>query len=160
MDSYAFEHWPWFSQSIRVPNGPKIWMVEILQLFFSIAGLVFIAWCYARWKKHTQSSFTVPGPRVPMAARIGLFVVFALSAIEPLVERFVDDPQYWLHARRRNMVGLSVVDGIRIVCVELLLYCLVWQVIRARREQTSGRTGEEQTGEQPVSHSSSSLNPH
>ena len=143
LDSYAFEHWAWFSQPVRLWNGSKLWMVEILQLVCSVAGIAIIVWCYRRWLRRTNRDVGItPGPRVSFKVRAALFLVFAVSAALPLGIRLLSEPDYWLDARRRNLVSFGIVDGIKIVCAEVLLFCVLWHVMRSRTGQPMGHSSE------------------
>lgn len=142
-EGYAFNHWEWFRGRVILWNGSKWLVADLVQLGCSLLGAALIAWCYLRWARTVQPQETT-GVQLPALGRAALFLLFAVSAIVPLIVRSLSNPDYWLQARRRHLVSSGIIDGIKVVSVELLVFCVLWHMVFRERE----------TAASSVSHSS------
>jgi hypothetical protein len=140
-DTYFFTTGSWLSEPIRT-GGPKMQIADALQLASSFFGLIIIAICYWRWLKRTPA-VQAPAQHLPNATRISVFAALAASTTVPFMVRLLLDPELWFHAKRRTLVSFGIVSGIKLLCVEVFIFCVVWHVVFRQRDNT----------ESPVSHS-------
>ena len=117
------------------------YVAELLQWISSVFGLAVIALFYWRWLK-TADDLPV---RVHLSspARVFLLVLFFVGAVVPSIVRFTANTEFWL-SYKRGFIGRGVMDGIKIACVELLIFSVIWHLA----------VGTHQTDATPASHSS------
>jgi hypothetical protein len=140
-DTYLFTTSGWLSEPVHT-GGPKLQVADVLQLGSSLFGLTVIALCYWLWLKRTPE-VKAPAQHLPNAARISVFAALAASAAVPFMVRLLLDPELWFRAKRRTLVSFGIVNGIKLICVEIFIFCLIWHLVFRHRENA----------ESPVSHS-------
>jgi hypothetical protein len=118
-------------------------VADVLQLGSSLLGLIFIAYCYRRWLKR-MPAVAPPSKSLPNGGRIVLFALLVASATVPFTLRLTLDPNLWFHVKRRALISSGIVSGIKVVCVELLVFCVLWHLVFREREEAAS----------PISHSS------
>src|SRR4051812_14042737 len=135
---FAFFHY-----TLPFPRPFHLQVTEALQYGSSVFGLLVIIYYYRRWLHHATTPQQAAEVHLPSAIRVVILCAFAAGAVAPAVARIVLDPEFWLHFRR-GLIGYGAVDGIKVLCVEVLTFCVAWHIIfRGRQNHAS-----------PVSHSS------
>lgn len=130
-----------FHHFLPLPWPFHLQVTEALQYGGSVFGLMVIAYYYRRWLRHApQQSAEV---RLPSAIRVVMLCAFAVGAAAPAAARFALDPEFWIHFRR-GLIGYGAVDGIKVVSVEMLAFCVAWHIAFRGRPGTAS----------PMSHSS------
>jgi hypothetical protein len=133
---------PALREPVIIPPHFGFYLTELLQLASSAFGLAVILISYWRWQRTAEG---VPAKvHLPAFARATLLIIFCGVAIAPAVARFSTNPEFWSHAKRQ-WLGLSVVDGIKIACLEMLVFSVIWHLA----------FGDRQIDATPESHSSS-----
>ncbi len=112
------------------PPPFHLWLPEALQYGSSVFGLLVIAYYYRRWLRHApQQSVDL---HLPTAVRVAILLAFTAGAIAPAAARIALDPEFWLHFRR-GLIGYGAIDGIKVVCVEVFAFCMLWHLAFRRQ---------------------------
>ena len=123
------------TQVTEIP-GFIFMLAEILQFVSSIVGALVLLLAYRHWLRRAEEPKEQKRVHVPLLIRGLLLLGVIAGAFAPAAARLLLDPQFWLHSRRR-LIGYGAIDGIKVVCLELLLFSLVWQlVVRSRRSHS------------------------
>lgn len=129
---------PVLRRPVTVIPGFAFSLAEILQLVSTIVGALILLFYYRRWLRSVDEPAAVRQVPLPLLLRGLLFLAVIAGALAPAVARLLLDPQFWMHSRRR-LIGYSTIDGIKVVCLELILFSLVWQLaVRSRRSHSPG----------------------
>ena len=134
-----------FHSFLPFPRPFHLQVTEALQYSNSVLGLLVLAIYYRRWLKSAQASHHAAELHLPQAFRVLMLTAFAAGAVAPAIALVASNPG-WLHLRR-DFIGDSAVDGIKMVCLEILVFAAAWHL---------GHTPAQGTAESSIEHSSES----
>ena len=144
----AFTHLNgWGAQLFPVLRKPLIishsvfFVAEFMQVGSSIFGLAVLGFYYWRWQK--EAAGLPVRVHLHAAVRGFLLVLFCAGALAPSIARFAFAPEFWINFKRL-WIGRAAVDAIKVGCVELLVFAVIWHIA----------VGSHQIDATPASHSS------
>lgn len=124
---------PVLRRVIGIPGHRPIIMADLLQLVSSVIGLAIIFFYYLRWQRTAEESDVKI--HLPAWARVLLVIFFAMGAVAPVVRWSLLNPAIWNF--KRVLLGYAAVAGIKVMCAEIFVFCLVWHLVFAGRGNSS-----------------------
>jgi hypothetical protein len=132
-----------FHYTLPFPSPFGLQVTEALQYSNSLLGLLVLSIYYQRWLRDAASPAHATELHLPSAVRVFMLGAFAVGSVAPAVALMVSNPALWLHFRR-GLLGYGAVDGIKIVCLEILVFAAAWHLVH----------GQSQAQESSIHHSS------
>jgi hypothetical protein len=137
---FGVQLFPVLRSVVRVPPRSLFTIADLLQLGSSVIGLVIIFFYYRRWLRTAeQSQIKI---HLPGTVRALLVLVFAAGALAPMVVQAFLNPSFLNF--KRMWIGYGAMAGIKVMCVELLVFCIAWHIAFRGRARAAS----------PMSHSS------
>ena len=116
---------PVLRRVVRVPPHSYFVISDLLQLGSSVVGLVVLYVYYRRWLRTAEQREVEA--HLPLAVRAVLLVAFAAGTVAPTIARVALNPMFWNF--KRVLLGYAAMVGIKVMCVEVLAFCVVWHLI-------------------------------
>ena len=119
-----------------VPITPLVapTVCELLQYVSSVIGAVLLLIYYRRWLRQTQARAATGEVHLTTSMRILLLLVFGFGATLPAISRMMNNP-FWYG--RQSFVGYVATAGIKVLCIEIILFSLLWHLVRRLRRNSS-----------------------
>ncbi len=124
---------PVLRRVIFIPGHSPFVLADLLQLVSSVIGLAVIFFYYLRWQRHAEESDVKI--HLPAWARVMLVLFFAAGAIAPVSRWLWLNPALW--NVKRVVLGYAAIAGIKVMCFEILIFCVAWHIVFAKRDNTS-----------------------
>jgi hypothetical protein len=120
-----------FHSFLPLPYPFHLQVTEALQYSNSVLGLLVLAVYYRRWLRNAESPKHAAELHLPQPVRIFMLAAFAVGAVAPAIALVTSNPA-WLHLRR-ELIGYGVIDGIKTVSLEILVFAAAWHLARSGR---------------------------
>jgi hypothetical protein len=114
---------------VVIPGHAPFLLADLLQLLSSVVGLAIISLYYVRWLRTAEQRDVQI--HLPAMVRGLLVLFFAAGALAPIVARVWLNPAYWNF--KRVLLGYAAITGIKVMCVEILVFCVAWHLLFAGR---------------------------
>lgn len=134
-----------FHAFLPLPYPFHLQLTEALQYSNSVLGLLVLFIYYRRWLRDAESPSHAAELHLPQPVRVFMLTAFAAGAVAPAIALVASNPA-WLHFRR-NLIGYGAVDGIKMVCLEVLVFAAAWHL---------GHNPSQESAESSIKHSSES----
>jgi hypothetical protein len=115
---------PVLRRVVVIPGHAPFLLADFLQLVSSVLGLGIILFYYVRWLRNAEERDVKI--HLPAWARAVLVFFFFTGALVPMTKWALLNPAVWNF--KRVLLGYAAVTGIKVMCVEILVFCAAWHL--------------------------------
>jgi uncharacterized protein DUF4184 len=121
---FGVQLFPVLRTPVRIPPHSVFSIADLLQLGSSVFGLAVIFFYYRRWLRTAEQSHA--RIHLPASARVILVLIFAAGVLAPMIVSAVMNPAFL--SFKRMWIGYGAMAGIKVMCVELFIFCVAWHI--------------------------------
>jgi hypothetical protein len=132
-NQFGAQIFPSLRHVVRVPPHSYFVIADLLQLGSSVVGLAVLFLYYSRWLRTAQQREVQV--HLPASVRGMLLVAFAAGTVAPTIARLLLNPVFWNF--KRVLLSYAAMVGIKVMCVEVLIFCVAWHLFFGGRNDQS-----------------------
>lgn len=123
---------PFLGARLAIVSGYPLYVHRVLLHGSSLLGLALLARWTARWLRRAQPSASAPQPRLHPALRWGILACLGAAAAVAALPELQPPARITLRSLQRLVVAAST-PACATLGIGTLLYCALWQGLRAAR---------------------------